>query len=362
MADDEADDGPIGDLGSQLAETLTATPEPAVTPEPEPAPTPVAETPEPTPAVTPEPTPEPTVEDSRHKFQKITGYDVASKYKSEDEFLASVGELQKVLGRRNDEAELGRWVRENPQEALKLLTEQYGAKEAKAVVAQAQAAPEAKSDQPPEYDPNWRYMVEMDEATGQLKSKAGFPPEIADKFTKASQWIEQRQREVLFNPDKLLEPRLEKIKEEAKQAALEEFRKEFAQRDAQSYQGYVQNHLNTLISKDESLLLNQGQLTPLGQAYASEIEDIRALTVSTGKQLTIQDVERIHQKAMKLAVAQVAGHAPQPITPVPAAAKRVQAKPEVAPTSDDDDWPEGTSLTDVLNKLGTAGQLYADRR
>lgn len=130
------------------------------------------------------------------------GLDLKSKYGGNKE--AAVDGLlhaARLVGQKNQLAEYGKQLLENPQAVLASLEKLYGKK------PETEAKQEKKSDVP-EFDPAWREMVDEEG-----KPLPGVDPSIPLKMKKYYEFIRNRAEQIARDPESVIMPTLEeKIK------------------------------------------------------------------------------------------------------------------------------------------------------
>lgn len=367
MADD--DDDFEGDLTTELLKGLENPPAPDASADTEPTadPTEAAADPAepavdpavPTPVAAPAPPVPVAAVNARERFKELTGYDAPSKYKTDDDFYRSVGELNRTLGERSEDAELGRWLRANPKTALERLQQEYGQP------PQPVAPPAPAAEGPPEFDPAWEYQLfRTDPQTGQRQLVESPDPDVLAKYKRASEYAIARQRELILDPEKALRPVLEKFQQTAVEKAIEQIRKEAGERDAVRQREQLTQHTWGLLESSKELLFEGGDMqaaqpTQLGQWYMHFLDQAKGWQTSPDER---------HSYALGMARLKVVGEQPtapaasSPGTPklTPPARKPNTPLPPTGGTSDD--WPEGQTLEQALGGLAERGLLLSNGR
>jgi hypothetical protein len=130
------------------------------------------------------------------------GLDLKGKYGGNKEAaIDGLLHAARLVGQKNQLAEYGRQLLENPQAVLASLEKLYKKQEAEA------KQPEKKSDVP-EFDPAWREMVDEEG-----KPLPGVDPAIPLKMKKYYEFIRNRAEQIARDPESVIMPTLEeKIK------------------------------------------------------------------------------------------------------------------------------------------------------
>lgn len=287
-------------------------------------------TPEPETAATPE-APESDEQLSiRGWIDELTGLKIADKYKTDEEMAEGIANLYKRIGQRDEEAELGRYLREHESEFREYLASKQQPKP-------AESKPEPQSSDVPEWDENWRYQVEYDEA-GNLIARKGSSPDIPAKIKKYMDWRERRLDEVARNPEKfaskVLEQQMVKLREEATRASQEEIVR--AQEQAAIGAWGAQHSAELMVDGDVN------QPTMLGKKYI-EVYESKLAGMPDG----LRKIQTAYEMA-KLAMPQAKPtkkplprslHQP-PVSPGPGAEKKAEQL-----------FAEGKGLAEVLELL-----------
>ncbi len=147
------------------------------------------------------------------------GLDLA-KYKNDEAFLKGAGEAMRALGRREEDAQLGKQVRgvlgDQPDQLQALL-------EGQVPTTPAIKEPEnGKPETRPEWNPAW--VTQNKE--GQLVPAMGAPKDIEEKYQRYTSWKDQRVHELVTDPEKFfgaaMDKRDETIEEKSRAAAQAE--------------------------------------------------------------------------------------------------------------------------------------------
>ena len=147
-------------------------------------------------------------------IEKEYGADAArlvGKYGSDADFVQGALNAMRLVGVRDADAELGKSIRGRESDFYAFLQAQQQ--------QQAQPSKPPAKDEPPEWRPEWEYQVERDPATGELRPVKGAPADIVQKVQRATTWMQDRMRALLFEPEKALEPIVQKAVTQAVQQA-----------------------------------------------------------------------------------------------------------------------------------------------
>jgi len=199
----------------------------------------------------------------RERFKQKYGIDLSSKYQTDEQAEYGLANAFQLVGKRDQDAEIGRLIREQPSVVIDHLRQSYPE-------AFGQQTPEAKpkQDEVPEWDDEWINQVEEGEG-GRIVAKAGVDPAVATKFVKFQRWYQKKQREQVTNFDKLVEERARQIaREEAAQIAQQTFNQGFSQhaQSAKAAGWFERNREWMFVGGD----MQQGY-SPEGRAYANQI-------------------------------------------------------------------------------------------
>ena len=177
--------------------------EPVVASTPEPAPAPVAETAAPlaqqldAATATVDPAASTAVAPAAPEWTSIRDYaksqGVELPYDDDAAAVNALLNAQRQAAQQNYYADVGRRIAPHANEVAEFIRNRQT----------QQAAPQAPPAwQAPEYKPEWLNIVERDENTGRLRSKAGYDPAIAEKVEVYAQWRDK----FLDNPEQIIGP------------------------------------------------------------------------------------------------------------------------------------------------------------
>ena len=124
-------------------------------------------------------------------YDEVHGRRDAEKFKNDMEWLQHVDQMQQLLGQRNEDAVLG-----------KKLREQLDGREIDvAAMLAGQAKPAEAADGAPEWNPAWLSVGE----DGKLQPALGAPKDVLERYARYSQWAQGRLHSMLTEPEKFLE-------------------------------------------------------------------------------------------------------------------------------------------------------------
>lgn len=139
--------------------------------------------------------------------------------------------------------------------------------------------PERPAWEAPEFDERWLSLTERDEGTGLFVSKPGVPHEIAQKLNQYAEWKRNYDRNPAAVINGMVEARSRAI-------ASETFQQQFAAATReQQVNSILQANANWMYQADASgrpiinPMTNQPQLTPVGAAYAQQLQILHAAGV-----------------------------------------------------------------------------------
>jgi hypothetical protein len=195
--------------------------------------------------VTPEPEGQPAEETSGgeedhqalvKQFDEIWGHKASDKFKSDYDFLASVDQLMRRIGERDEDALVGRKYRDKQAEIDAFLTGNV-----------QQPAPEKpKAEAPPDFDPTWQYQIHRDE-NGDLKPAPGAPSDIVEKYQAYTKFKESRINELVQDPEAFISKYLDKKAEELEKRQVELTQGQLAaEREQTAVNTWLDTHKNLL--------------------------------------------------------------------------------------------------------------------
>ncbi len=204
------------------------------------------------------------------------GADYAEKYQDDLELLRGLDNAVRLIGQRNEDAQLGRMLREDPEGALRYLREVAGVpldgaggQQPQAAAADRQAQQQqAEALGAPRWDPKWEYLFD---AEGKPRPDAD-PAEVR----KAQKWATDFRRwqiEFAQNPESKLAPLVEQKAREILQQELGAF----------TYQMNDQMKAQQFVDQNKEWLFEGGQvggnLTEAGKLFYEGLQEAAAMNV-----------------------------------------------------------------------------------
>lgn len=184
------------------------------------------------------------------------GEDLTGKYADDDAMIRGLVEAQKLVGRRNDEAEAWRQFQK---------TIAGRERDLQAFLEGRQPEPEkkeSKNGEPPEYDPAWRYQITQDDQGNYVPVK-GAPPDVVQKYLSYHKWRENQLDTFLRDPQsylgKVLDAKTREIEERLQRTSAEQMELQRQKAEEEAF-----------FARNQSLLFQNGKETPL-QAAAKNI-------------------------------------------------------------------------------------------
>jgi len=146
-------------------------------------------------------------------FDELEGFRDAGQFRSDQEWLRSVGELKRKIGQRDEDAQVGRQLRQR-------LVADPGRLEA--LLAGGDAAPaKAAVAGPPDWNPGWLTIGQ----DGSLQPAFGAPKDTLERYAAYTQWASNRLHALLTDPAKFLDdvisPKLKQVEERNRVAQAE---------------------------------------------------------------------------------------------------------------------------------------------
>lgn len=156
-------------------------------------------------------------------LKEATGEDLTGQYKSDTEAIMGLLEARRTIGRRDEDAQLGRKARERWDEFTKYLESQE----------QKQKAPQTP-DAPPfaSHDEYMLALARVYDDGGNVKANA--PPELVRKVDQVREQMQRRIFDLAVRPDNLFQPVLEKQNQQLQQLLTQR-----EQQNAAAYQDQV---------------------------------------------------------------------------------------------------------------------------
>src|SRR3990167_257291 len=223
-----------------------------------------------------------------------------SKYKSRGEALKGLLNAARLVGQRNQLAETGKFVHENPQGALAWLREQLGEPEptTKEVVDEGKK-PEPADDferliaQRPDYDPEWENDLEPQE-DGTYKERPGAEPGVLSKVQKFYRWKRKFDNHIAKDPEAPVRAALKK-QEASHEAKIQAIRDEMEGIRLVDVQRQMQATAMNIFTSEKDWMFHEGRieannLTEAGVIFARELDDQFRSDVQRQMQATAMNI------------------------------------------------------------------------
>lgn len=139
------------------------------------------------------------LETARSKY----GVDLGGKYKSDEDALQGLLNAARMVGRRNEEAELGRYYREHYQQFQQYLAAQQNPQYQQQIAQQYGQRQEPEQENwwsPPEWNDGWNRYIVRDPATGEAMLAENTPLEVKTAIEKRRAYLEDWQHKLATNP------------------------------------------------------------------------------------------------------------------------------------------------------------------
>ena len=285
-----------------------------------------------------------------------------SKYKSRGEALKGLLNAARLVGQRNQLAETGKFVHENPQGALAWLREQLGEPEptTKEVVDEGKK-PEPTNDferliaQRPDYDPEWENDLEPQD-DGTYKERPGAEPGVLSKVQKFYRWKRKFDNYIAKDPEAPVRAALKK-QEASHEAKIQAIRDEMEGIRLVDVQRQMQATAMNIFTSEKDWMFHEGRieannLTEAGVIFARELDDQFAENPNCNVMKAIARAKKVafHDTARKDKAAETNGKA-TPAGKKPATGNRGSATKTPVQTKrggDGDAFPKGKSLWQQL--------------
>lgn len=227
------------------------------------------------------------------EYSKANG--VPLPFKDDTSAYQGLIQAYRQLQQRNYYADVGQRIAPHAQQFQEFLRQR------EQQTAQTQAA-QPKPWAAPPYKREWLQMVETDESTGQLRSKPGYDPAIADRVTAYAEWRDK----FLQSPDEVLKPWVAAEAQQIVQAQMATY-EESRQADS-------------LVQREASWMFQGGQrgnpLTVAGQMYNRVTDELWAGGLRDVRQLHRAGVSAVQNAFLRQqAQAQTASQAVASRTP-----------------------------------------------
>lgn len=215
----------------------------------------------------------------RDYIRNTAGLDLGGKYKTDEEAARGIASAISMLGRRSEEAELGRQFAPYRNEFLRFLQQQ------------AQQPP--ATPQPQQADPTgWWNPPKVDEAAqrwlfrdaeGNVQFRENTPLAIKEAIEKRQAYLQSWDERLHTNPVEALKPAFESFRDEIRQSILEEIGWQQSQQ-TESWQAnsFVQANSNWLyqMTEDGRIVHDESgrrAFTPAGQYFTFQCQQLQGL-------------------------------------------------------------------------------------
>lgn len=266
----------------------------------------------------------------RERLSREFGLD-ASKYASDDEALKGLANAARLVGARQEDAELGRQLKPYLAQFEQFLQAQQA--------QQAQpAAPQFSLLDPPEWNEDWKQYLTAD---GKIAADA--PVTVRPKIEQYVDWLKTFQREMYRNPRALLEAAAEARVAPLKQE-LQQLREGLAQQsDYDQANRFLVNNASWMFQDGN---VESRQLSPAGtvfrDTYNAALEMIQRDPTELAKQYALSVAKQPRGTGAK----------PPAATKPPATAARTRATPK--PASEDSLYLSGSELERAIIQAARA--------
>lgn len=338
---DEDGESEVGDVEDPLVSAANADDEPqpeAAAEVEKPAPVPTSQQQEPEP-----------FEEAFFELAAKSGLDLRGKYKTAADAVNGLTNAARLVGQRNELAEVGRMLQEDPKAVYERLKSAFEPKPAEATVA-APATPDGQ----PEWKDEWRDLFDADG-----KPVPGADPSILKKVAKYQSWMQEEQLALIRDPlGKLLpklQPQIEKLAQQKAEELLTARQREEAQRQAVADQHYQAESIVRSIASWAYVDgdVNKRVPTEAGKIWLEYVT--KAETPDASGAIPIPDMKLRSEWAIlktreRLTELQKKNEAP---VRAPEAVKKLSSKPNTKSGSKNSDagWPKGMSLEKALMGL-----------
>lgn len=280
--------------------------------------------------------------------------DLSQKYKTKDEAIKGLVNAYSMVGKRDEEAEIGRQLLTNPQAVYEVLAKRY---------TKPAETPTAEDKKNPDWDDEW--LNHFDPET--MAPKPGADPNVVSKVRKYQKFVQDQGKRLIHNPvDVLLESGGDKlrelIREEATRIADQRFQSVEQERQARA----IHEQAATLAQREASWAfdggkMDSGKLTKEGEVLKKHLAVFSAVNPDTGMP-AIPDLGMQMEMAKARTIielgynpAATASRGAQQRQTRPAAAAR---RPNTAARTPavDDPWPAGTDLAKELLAIIDPGE------
>jgi len=183
--------------------------------------------------------------------KEAMGEDLGEKYATDDDMLRGLLNARKLVGKREEDAQKWRALAAAPEETLKSWgysrEQAQDIQQAAGQAAQQAAAPpeQAAPAESPEFEDAWMQMVERDENGQIVGTKPGVDPTVASKLRTAEKFATERYRDMIFHPEKIISPMLDRERERIRSEVTASIQSEMQQSQvAEQAWGYLTSEDN----------------------------------------------------------------------------------------------------------------------
>jgi hypothetical protein len=280
--------------------------------------------------------------------------DLSQKYKTKDEAIKGLVNAYSMVGKRDEEAEIGKQLLTNPQAVYEVLAKRY---------SKPAEAPVEDSKKNPDWNDEW--LEHFDPET--MAPKPGADPNVVTKVRRYQKFVQDQGKRLIHNPvDVLLESGGDKLRELIREEATRIADQRFQSVEQERYGRAMQEQAASLAHKEASWVfdggkLDSGKLTKEGEVLKKHLAVLSAVNPDTGSPV-IQDLAMQMEMAKARTIielgynpAATASKSAQQRQTRPAAAAR---RPNTASRTPavDDPWPAGTDLAKELLAIIDPGE------
>lgn len=236
----------------------------------------------------------------RDYIRQTAGLDLGSKYQSDEDAAKGIANAIGMLGRRSQEAELGRQFAPYQNEFLEFLRAQQE-RVATPRAAQVQQQPTSWWSPPPA-DESWSRWFYRD-AEGNVQFKEDTPVEVRQAIQKRQEYLANWEQRLHTNPAEALRPAFDQLREEVRQSLLQEISWTQQQQAEHQYsQSFLDNNANWIYQQTSDGRVVVGVdgrpvFTPAGAYFTYQVGELQGLG----------DQDLVARKAYELTCAWAAG-------------------------------------------------------
>lgn len=204
----------------------------------------------------------------RDYMRQHGGVDLATKYKSDEEAAKGLANLAQMMGRRSEEAELGRQFAPYQREFMEYLRSRQPPQAA----GREQERPKGWWEPPP-IDESWKRWITTD-ANGQSALREDTPIAVREAIQKRQEYLDRWDYQLRTNPAEALKGAFQEWQQQTRSEVLEQVRAEYASyQNAQSANSFVSQNSDWIYARaaDGSVVMdvNTGgpMFTPKGAVF-----------------------------------------------------------------------------------------------